>query len=128
MTHTKPTPCPQASMWRSMDTAPKDGTLILAYYKADAGIYHVLWNDEDHDGWISHDWEITNFEQTDFTHWMPAPPSPESGEIALSIYRAMLEIPRDQPNLDIKAQALEILERFTPKLKRHVLNFCPPVP
>lgn len=107
--------------WLPMSSAPKDGTLILAYYSADAGIYHVLWNDkDDYPGWISHDWEITNFEQSDFTHWMPAPLSPMALDVALALYRAIIEIPRNQTNQEIKQQTLGIIQKFMPKFQRHI--------
>lgn len=65
----------KADEWQPIATAPRDGTCILAYYAADAGVYDVCWDDAL--GWVSHDYEITNFMQSDLTHWrpIPAPPS-----------------------------------------------------
>ena len=60
--------------WQDISTARKDGTRVLAYYSADGGVYDIYWDAEN--GWVSHDYEITNFHQPDFTHWMPRPPDP----------------------------------------------------
>lgn len=63
--------------WRDIATAPKDGTRILAYYDADDCIYDVVWDLHGHgDGWVSTDYNITNFNQPDFTHWRPLPALP----------------------------------------------------
>jgi hypothetical protein len=67
------------SEWKPIYTAPrKTEGGILVYYQADNGIYHVVWNAEKYE-WVSHDWEIQDFCQTDISHWMPLPePPPES--------------------------------------------------
>ena len=68
--------------WQPIETAPKDGTRVLAFYSADEIIYDVVWNDPD-DGWsdvlgfVSTDGEIENFNQPDLTHWMPLPAPPK---------------------------------------------------
>lgn len=61
--------------WQPIETAPRDGTRILAYYRADDGIYDVLFDAEA--GWVSQDYEITNFLHAAITHWMPLPEPPE---------------------------------------------------
>jgi hypothetical protein len=60
--------------WQPIETAPKDGTRFLAFYVADEGIYDILWDEGL--GWVSQDYSIENFMQSDFTHWMPLPPPP----------------------------------------------------
>jgi len=78
--------------WQSIETAPKDGTLILAwcvhynarYAKTDeeralwAGPVVAHWTDFNHGGWVWHGHVGA------FTHWMPLPPPPsvEDGDHA----------------------------------------------
>ena len=66
----------KADEWQTISTAPKDGTRVLAYYEADDGVYDVCWDDAL--GWVSHDYEITNFMQSDFTAWRPLPSPPST--------------------------------------------------
>ena len=88
--------------WQPIDTAPKDGTPIIAYRPAanvgtHSRVIVVRWYDEDgqafpvgawcwpvdiEDEYDDEEWmeivtEGNNFEATDFTHWMPLPEPPE---------------------------------------------------
>ena len=70
--------CYASLFWRTMDTAPKDSTEILAY-KPDYGglIYMVRWCQPEGQGgvWVQESggpWRP----ETEFTHWMPLPPFP----------------------------------------------------
>ena len=70
-------------IWRPIETAPKDGTRILAYGKGPYG--HVEWFtsqwDKSQSCWVSEPNEATeyNYEDCHPTHWMPLPPPPELG-------------------------------------------------
>ena len=66
--------------WQPIETAPKDGTRILAYgklgFEPAPGIGTVTWN------WPGH-WECSPSEATEYsaetcelTHWMPFPEPP----------------------------------------------------
>lgn len=61
--------------WRSMDTAPKDGTEFLAFWSYSTGIFKYIqpmkWVDERFVISWDHDDEINP------THWMPLPKPPE---------------------------------------------------
>ena len=60
-------------MWRLIETAPKDGTEILAWSSRD-GTFVVFW----HQGawlWTSHD--LDGDEELNATHWMPLPEPPQ---------------------------------------------------
>lgn len=71
-------------MWQPIETAPKDGTLIVGYGPVD-----MLERKRDHmaivfwcikDPWVS-GWEVyggSYLPPNMLTHWMPVPPSPES--------------------------------------------------
>ena len=60
------------SDWQSIETAPKDGTMILIY-EADIGwIYHSCWCKNSGIEW----WGGTGLHQN-FTHWMPLPKPPK---------------------------------------------------
>ncbi len=75
--------------WQPMDTAPKDGTMIIAHNAIIGGTYVVGW----HKGDIGEDledvphWsdmpnvksaEALYFNHLYFTHWMPLPPAPNA--------------------------------------------------
>lgn len=63
-------------VWQVIETAPKDGTLILAIEKSGPvliewesdGISGGSWRDQDHYG------------HPDVTHWMPLPTPPKDAE------------------------------------------------
>lgn len=71
--------------WRTMDSAPKDGTWILVAYDCRAygnrtghavSAYTVRWvDDEDGPGWfyLTESWHIVK----GVTHWMPLPAPPQ---------------------------------------------------
>lgn len=59
--------------WQSIETAPKDGTYLLAVWNnTRSPVYGVVW-------WENGDWH--EYEQdvvvANFTHWMPLPSPPE---------------------------------------------------
>lgn len=72
--------------WQPIETAPKDGTWVLAYSPDAAGgdyppVFIVQWRDDDDypDGgawWLDHDAGFPV--DADPSHWMPLPPKPES--------------------------------------------------
>ena len=57
--------------WQPIETAPKDGTKVLAYDGFDCVVMH--WN------FASGDWYTESICCEEFTHWMPLPdpPTPE---------------------------------------------------
>lgn len=59
--------------WQDIATAPKDGTQILLWYKAD-GHEMGFW-----DGrcWDDGDFYDNLGSDADFSHWMPLPPPPK---------------------------------------------------
>lgn len=58
----------QASDWRPIEKAPKDGTYVLAY---STGIIGIAWWQRDL-GWL----EVGIGGVMTPTHWMPLPPPP----------------------------------------------------
>jgi len=70
-------------VWQDIETAPRDGTTILAHYPSKVGyvarqdIAPIHWS-----GWGGGVWENSNsgMKPSDQpTHWMPLPPSPNPG-------------------------------------------------
>jgi hypothetical protein len=64
--------------WQPIETAPKDGSPVLAFDGEDIAVvtyYHA----SDTLGW----WEVIYDVEFDPTHWMPLPPAPVS---ALSVH------------------------------------------
>ena len=65
--------------WKSIETAPRDGTKVLA--STPAGILIVWWTDVgdfdgEHKGWSADRVQSWNYQETceEFpTHWMPLP-------------------------------------------------------
>jgi len=62
----------QTTDWQPVDTAPKDGSLILAYRK-DAGFFLAQYWPEDKAWFIDNGEDVT---EDMFTHWMHLPPPP----------------------------------------------------
>lgn len=71
--------------WRSMESAPRDGTCILVYFKQHGAI-SVFWHDPFGNGeskiWCVDDFKhgpymVRGYCDGDDTHWMPLPPAPE---------------------------------------------------
>lgn len=58
--------------WRSLETAPEDGSSILAT-NADNGFMAVVFWDEEM--WLTADG--TGYHPSIFTHWMPPPAAPK---------------------------------------------------
>lgn len=81
-------PCPGA--WQPIETAPQDGTPILARYMW-LGEHRYLvirrsqngpWWLADHDGLIKHDDDKAKSGNYDFTHWSPiTPPALDGGRV-----------------------------------------------
>ena len=64
------------SKWQPIETAPKDGTKILAFDPSLFGICLAIWyqggwyvSEESQDG--------SGYEDMPISHWMPLPPPPE---------------------------------------------------
>ena len=67
--------------WHTMDTAPKDGSRILAYgaigFETELGIGTVKWDDF-RKRWIADPCEASEYDPEDCTviYWMPLPQPP----------------------------------------------------
>ena len=59
------------SEWQPIETAPKDGTMILAFGKQE--IYLIFWVKG---YWINREYDYLVPNDT-YTHWMPLPNPPE---------------------------------------------------
>ncbi len=66
--------------WQPIDTAPKDGSDILAI-SDDLEIVTIWWNDDNNEnddkGCWSNSFYGMGIEETKFTHWMPLPEPPK---------------------------------------------------
>lgn len=72
----------QEPVWQPMETAPRDGTTILAHipklrgYTARQDVVPVHWS-----GWGGGTWENSTsgskLMEFDLSHWMPLPPPPQ---------------------------------------------------
>lgn len=66
--------------WQPIETAPRDGTVILAYWPSSSWgdgytyIHPVVF----YDGQWIHDWDRDEETTLDPTHWMPLPTPPQS--------------------------------------------------
>ncbi len=62
------------SGWQPIETAPKDGTIILGYWlggKHDCAIHATKF-------WVGRWWEPNeDYPQSEPTHWMPLPAAPQ---------------------------------------------------
>ncbi len=66
--------------WRSIDSAPKDGTDILVCEAGRQGVEMVAWKGgEKRGGWHTEDGS-TSYGDGIFTHWQPLPTPLEGGE------------------------------------------------
>ena len=69
--------------WQPIETAPRDGTTILVYFKRH-GAMSVSWTSREDDGfyiWCVDDhkfgpYAVRGYMHGDDTHWMPLPPPP----------------------------------------------------
>ena len=63
------------SEWQPIETAPKDGTEILGWWKRSKTMEVIVWCD------IEHNWlDVQDVPTSAPTHWMPLPTPPESKE------------------------------------------------
>ncbi len=58
--------------WRSIDTAPRDGTPVDLWHRAGFIEHELWWTDDDC-------WTSLRTDES-YTHWMPIPPPPMSEE------------------------------------------------
>lgn len=77
--------------WQTMDTAPKDGTLILGAYASsgrfDADFSLISWDGKDWAGYCDGERSIraqgdcfTDYHEPYCTHWMPLPDAPSTSQ------------------------------------------------
>ena len=68
--------------WQPIETAPKDGTIILVAIEHSNGplLHDIVWWNDYRDYWESagYDWKYDEVEH--IFHWMPLPPPPKKGE------------------------------------------------
>ncbi len=78
---------PRTAGWQPMETAPRDGTLVLLF---DPEVVWIDWDAEDergnvpkvpkpmYVGWWRGCWELAHYSAFSFrpTHWMPLPEAP----------------------------------------------------
>lgn len=62
--------------WKPMETAPRDGSDILAYSPFGHGHLVVAFDDKAKPGWPWHTADGPSYALTTFTHWMPLPAPP----------------------------------------------------
>ncbi|CAN7519707.1 hypothetical protein [Brucella pseudogrignonensis] len=65
---------PVADGWLPIETAPKDGTWVLAFYRKEC-VPAIVFYDEDTSRWCGQD-----IGENRFTHWRPLPASPGASE------------------------------------------------
>lgn len=65
--------------WRSMETAPKDGTSILGHFPPIANV-PCTYDHEVQETWWSGDRWVTVHPEQQPTHWMPLPLPPKTQE------------------------------------------------
>ena len=115
--------------WQPIETAPKDGTTILVWFKQH-GAMTVCWGDRDYDHtseyaiWLVDDhkhgpYPVRGYSRGDDTHWMPLPSAPQPAEPSpAQIRRAKL---RADP---AKAAALD---RARERIAAELANSAEPV-
>lgn len=69
-------PSTSAQDWQPIETAPKDGTDILAWSPFGHGCLVVSFDDSETPGWPWLTLDGPNYAATTFTHWQPLPPPP----------------------------------------------------
>ena len=63
--------------WQPIETAPKDGTGVIVFYYAKAGMAFAFWADGK---WLEVSPALPSMMENEYctpTHWMPLPESPE---------------------------------------------------
>lgn len=70
---------PQAPQWQPIETAPRDGTIILLYSR-EAEVCFGRWHKNPAIEWLasSNGFDSVAFPKDAFTHWMPLPAAPEA--------------------------------------------------
>lgn len=68
-------------MWQPIETAPKDGTLILLAsidgYVMEASWFDAWYGDRANPGWMYANLDEEHGSYIDATHWMPLPEPPK---------------------------------------------------
>jgi hypothetical protein len=64
--------------WQTMETAPKDGTVILGYHRIWKSWKSILWREGEIEGcpWLETGY-LTAWPPNAFSHWMPLPTPPK---------------------------------------------------
>ena len=67
------------SEWQPIESAPKDGAYILAYWHNEFGKWYgvLVWS-PDYEGWAVEPHFEPISEENTITHWMPLPEPPEA--------------------------------------------------
>lgn len=72
-------------MWKTIETAPRDGTSILLYNKRTGTVFAARWTkpqNADFEIWCVDDnkfgpYAVRGYIECDLTHWMPLPKGPK---------------------------------------------------
>jgi len=62
---------PPVDGWQPIETAPRDGTPVLAYWPGEAAMFGVVM-------WDGDDWRESEYVWRYPTHWMPLPQPPNN--------------------------------------------------
>jgi hypothetical protein len=74
----------EMSAWHPIETAPKDGSRIWAYFPFNGRSYAVYWDQngyEEHPNWTLDGGESALLNYDPPTHWMPLPEPPLTDEV-----------------------------------------------
>jgi len=67
------------SEWQPIETAPRDGTIILVYPDINVSYWGYTKDDDCPHGWIGrYCYTVDNYDTINPTHWMPIPDPPRA--------------------------------------------------
>ena len=64
------------SQWQPIDTAPRNGTVILGWYLGASFVVEMSFTPEENKFWAGIDDKYIYLDSSNFSHWMPLPPDP----------------------------------------------------
>jgi hypothetical protein len=66
--------------WQPIETAPKDGTVILGWYLGASFVVEMSFTPEENKFWAGIDDKYIYLDSSNFSHWMPLPPDPNESK------------------------------------------------